>query len=96
MSHAAGVEDAASAVAFSASQIRSRSPAVASESDAVALLTLFGLILGTFDVDPVSYQVSSEPAGVPCLRVVPGGICIAFNVLSSAACFGGIIVHSAV
>jgi len=41
MTHAAGPEAAVSAVAFSASQIRSRSPAVASEADAVPLLTLF-------------------------------------------------------
>jgi len=40
MTHAAGVEAALTAVPFSASQIRSLSPAVASEADAVPLLTL--------------------------------------------------------
>jgi len=40
MTHAAVVEVAVSAVAFSASQIRSRSPAVACEADAVPLMTL--------------------------------------------------------
>ena len=42
MTHAAGAEAAVSAVAFSASRIRSRSPAVASKADAVCLLTLSG------------------------------------------------------
>jgi len=40
MTHAAGAEAVVSAVAFSASQIRSRSPAVASEAYAVSLLTM--------------------------------------------------------
>jgi hypothetical protein len=40
MTHAAGAEAAVSAVAFLASKIRLRSPAVASEQDAVPLLTL--------------------------------------------------------
>jgi len=40
MTHAAGVEAAVSADAFSASQIRLRSHAVTSNLDAVALLTL--------------------------------------------------------
>jgi hypothetical protein len=40
MIHAARAEAAVSAVAFSASQIRSRSPAVASNADALPLLTL--------------------------------------------------------
>jgi hypothetical protein len=40
MTLAAGAEAAVSAVAFMASQIRSRSPSVASDADAVPLLTL--------------------------------------------------------
>jgi hypothetical protein len=40
MTHAAGAEAAVSAVAFSASQIRSRFPAVTSDAIAVLLLTL--------------------------------------------------------
>jgi len=40
MTHAAGADAALSAVAFSASQIRLRSPSVASDADAVTLLTL--------------------------------------------------------
>ena len=40
MTHAAGAGAPVSAVAFSANQIRSRSPAVASEADDVPLLTL--------------------------------------------------------
>jgi len=40
MTHAAGAEAAVSADAFLASQIRSRSPAVASDADAAPLLTL--------------------------------------------------------
>jgi len=39
MTHAAGAEAAVSAVAFSASQIRSRSAAVANNTDAVPFLT---------------------------------------------------------
>ena len=41
LTHAAATDAPVSAVAFWASQIRSRSPAVASEADAVAVLTLF-------------------------------------------------------
>jgi len=40
MTHAAGAEAAVSAVALPTSQIRSQSPAVASDADAVPLLTL--------------------------------------------------------
>jgi len=40
MTHGATVEGEESAVAFSASQIRSQSSAVASDADAVPLLTL--------------------------------------------------------
>jgi hypothetical protein len=40
MTHAAGAEVVVSAVGFPASLIRSRSPAVASDADAVPLLTL--------------------------------------------------------
>jgi hypothetical protein len=40
MTHAAGAEAMVSEVAFSASQMRSPSPAVASEADGVPLLTL--------------------------------------------------------
>ena len=40
MTHAAGAEAVVSAVAFSASQIRSQSPAAASDADVVPLLSL--------------------------------------------------------
>jgi len=49
-----------------------------------------------FEVDAVGLAVSWEIAAVVCPLVVPGGVFIAFSVLSLSTCFGGVIVHFAV